>query len=51
MHAALCFPIVDVDQRNSPQPGNGKPRSIRVWLAVAFVLLAVVWQVVRLLLR
>ena len=50
MYATLAFPIVDVDQRNSPQPGNGKITA-RAWLAVAFVLLAVVWQVVRLLLR
>ena len=46
MHAALCFPIVDVDQRNSPQPGNGKITA-RAWLAVAFALLFALWMAVR----
>ena len=46
MYATLAFPIVDVDQRNSPRPGNGKTGA-RAWLAVAFVLLFALWMVVR----
>jgi len=47
---ALTFPFVDADRRN-PSHGDKPARSARVWLVVALVLLAVVWQLVRLLLR
>jgi hypothetical protein len=51
MYAALTFPFVDVDRANKPAPGDGKHTNIRVRFVVALVLLAVVWQVVRFLVR
>jgi hypothetical protein len=50
MELALGYSFIDADRLNTPSPGNGKrTSSYRVRLAVALVLLAVVWQIVRLL--
>jgi hypothetical protein len=47
MHA-LAFPIIDTDRMTPTSPDSGK-MGARAWIVVALVLLAVVWQVVRLL--
>jgi hypothetical protein len=44
----LDSPFVDADRRN-PSGGGGDRISTRARFAVAFVVLAVVWQLVRLL--
>jgi hypothetical protein len=48
MHA-LTFPLIDVDRMTPTNGGGGL--SVRAWLAVGIVLLAVVWQFVRLAVR
>jgi hypothetical protein len=48
MHA-LSLPFIDVDRLTPTNGGGGL--SVRAWLAVGFVLLAVVWQFVRLVVR
>jgi hypothetical protein len=43
---ALTLPFVDVDQRNSPQPGNRR-LTIRARIVVAFLTLFALWMAVR----
>ncbi len=45
----LALSYIDADRMNKPAPGNGKrTTSLRVRFAIALVVLAVVWQFVRL---
>jgi hypothetical protein len=41
----FCPPFVDADRRGGNQDGGGL--SARAWFAVAFILAAVLWQLVR----
>jgi hypothetical protein len=45
MHA-LAFPIIDTERMTPTNPG--RKMGARAWLVVAYVLLFVVWQLVRL---
>jgi hypothetical protein len=47
MLLALTFPIIDTD-RMTPSSGGGGRVSARVWIAVGFGALFVVWLVFRL---
>jgi hypothetical protein len=46
MHA-LAFPIIDTE-RMTPTSPDGRKMGARAWIVVAYVLAAVVWQLVRL---
>jgi hypothetical protein len=45
MHA-LAFPIIDTERMTPTNPG--RKMGARAWIVVAYVLAAVVWQLVRL---
>ena len=48
MFASLAFapPFIDTD-RMTPPVGRGGGLSARVWIALAFIAAAVLWQLVR----
>jgi hypothetical protein len=46
MQLAISFPLIDTERMTPTNGGGGL--SVRAWLAVGLVLLAVVWQFVRL---
>lgn len=51
MYLPLTLPLIDTD-RMTPTNGGGKHSvSARAWVVVAFVLLAVLWQLVRLVVK